>query len=60
MKLSFHLLIGSLVLLISSQTALAQCLSDSPSNSGIVPDQIAWSPPGNQDCQQGRQLNAGP
>jgi hypothetical protein len=52
MKLSFYLLISSLVLLFSSQTALAQCLSDSPSNSGVVPEQIAWSPPGNQDCQQ--------
>ncbi len=51
MKISLKQLVLCLSLLCISLQVFAQCPSDDPSTSGVIPEQIAWNPPGNQDCQ---------
>lgn len=51
MKISLKQLVLSLSLLGISLQVFAQCPSDDPATSGVIPEQIAWNPPGDQDCQ---------
>ncbi len=51
MKISLKQWVCCLFLLWTAYQVQAQCPSDDSSTSGVIPEQIAWNPPGDQDCQ---------